>query len=81
MRNQSMNASHNPPGTFEGSLEGLDLYSNGVTVRQWDAWINTISISPIEQTWSYGEAFVGVTSYTPTHSVVYKKKLPVGACC
>ena len=77
VRNQSMNASHNPPGTLKGSLDGLDLYSNGVTVRQWDAWINTISISSIEQTWSYGEAFVGVTPYTPIHSVVYKKKLPV----
>ena len=77
VKNQNTKGKQTLPGTFNGSLGGLDLYSNGVTARQWDAWLNSVPISSIEQTWSYGEAFVGVTPYTPVHSVVYKKKLPV----
>ena len=77
VKNQNTNGKQTVLGTFNGSLGGLDLYSNGVTARQWDAWVNSVPFSSIEQTWSYGEAFVGVTPYTPVHSVVYKKKLPV----
>ncbi|MBH67070.1 MAG: hypothetical protein CMM58_01835 [Rhodospirillaceae bacterium] len=64
-------------GTLGGTLDALSIYWNGVTVRQWDAWIESISISPIEQTWSYGQAFGGTTAYTPVHGVIYKKKSPV----
>ena len=79
VKNQNTNGKQTVLGTFNGSLGGLDLYSNGVTARQWDAWVNSVPFSSIEQTWSYGEAFVGVTPYTPVHSVVYKKKLPVAS--
>ncbi|MDA1308167.1 MAG: GNAT family N-acetyltransferase [Proteobacteria bacterium] len=67
----------NPPGTFGGARDGLQIYWNGATVRQWDAWIEAIPRSSIEQTWAYGEAFVGVTPYMPAHGVVYRGANPV----
>ena len=75
--NKKIKKKKTPPGVFAGSLGGLNLYLDGVSVRQWDAWIQSIPISSIEQTWSYGEAFVGVTPYMPMHGVVYKEMLPV----
>ena len=55
----------------------LTIAWDGVNERQWDAWMERISPFPIEQTWSYGQAFAGVTPYQPVHGVIYDKKLPV----
>ena len=60
-----------------GSLDGLSIFWGGIGVRQWDAWIESIDLTPIEQTWSYGQAFAGSTPYSPVHGVVYKKKSPI----
>jgi hypothetical protein len=65
------------PGTLGGERDGLRIYWNGATMRQWDAWMEAMPRSAIEQTWAYGEAFVGVTPYTPAHGVVYRGVNPV----
>jgi hypothetical protein len=70
-------ASKDRPGIFGGERDGLRIYWNGATARQWDAWIEAIPRSTIEQTWAYGEAFVGVTPYLPAHAVVYRGTNPV----
>ena len=41
----------------------LTIAWDEVNERQWDAWMERISPFPIEQTWSYGQAFAGVTPY------------------
>ena len=64
-------------GEFGGSLDDLSIFWGGVRARQWDAWIERIDVTPIEQTWSYGQAFAGSTPYSPVHGVVYKKKSPI----
>ena len=61
----------------EKSNGKLTIAWDGVNERQWDAWMERISPFPIEQTWSYGQAFAGVTPYQPVHGVIYDKKLPV----
>lgn len=61
----------------ENSDGKLTIAWDGVNERQWDAWMERISPFPIEQTWSYGQAFAGVTPYQPVHGVIYDKKLPV----
>ena len=64
-------------GELGGSLDDLSIFWGGVGVRQWDAWIESIDITPIEQTWYYGQAFGGSTPYSPVHGVIYKKKSPI----
>tara|TARA_B100000886_G_scaffold114410_1_gene76942 strand:- start:3 stop:1004 length:1002 start_codon:yes stop_codon:yes gene_type:complete len=61
----------------ENSDGKLTIVWDGVNERQWDAWMERISPFPIEQTWSYGQAFAGVTPYQPAHGVIYNKKLPL----
>ena len=55
----------------EKSNGKLTIAWDGVNERQWDAWMERISPFPIEQTWSYGQAFAGVTPYQPAHGVIY----------
>jgi len=74
---KSDKSSRTPPGTFGGARDGLSIYWNGATVRQWDAWTEAIEKSTIGQTWAYGEAFVGVTPYLPVHGVIYRGKVAV----
>ncbi len=74
---KSSSSSKDRPGTFGGERDGLRIYWDGVTVRQWDAWIESMPRSAIEQTWAYGEAFVGVTPYMPAHGVVYRGTTPL----
>ena len=73
--------SHSPPkerpGPLDDERDGLRINWNGATMRQWDAWIEAMPCSAIEQTWAYGEAFVGVTPYLPAHGVVYRGTNPV----
>lgn len=64
-------------GTPGGTRGGLTIRWNGATVRQWDAWIESLDQSPIEQTWAYGEAFAGTTPYLPVHGVVTRGSKPV----
>lgn len=74
---KSQSTSKERPGRFGGERDGLRIYWNGATMRQWDAWIESMPRSTIEQTWAYGEAFVGVTPYAPAHGVVYRGTNPV----
>lgn len=70
-------SSRDRPGEFGGERDGLRIYWNGATARQWDAWIESMPRSVIEQSWAYGEAFVGVTPYLPVHAVVYRGTNPI----
>ncbi len=61
-----------PKGILGGKRNDLAIYWNGVNVGEWNAWFETIPRSSIEQSWGYGEAFVGMTAYVPAHGVVYR---------
>ena len=64
--------------SHEARSDGVSISWDATTARQWDAWIDRIDQSTIEQTWAYGEALVGVTPYVPVHGVIYSRRAVIG---
>ena len=64
--------------THQNKSNAVWICWDSATALQWNTWIEAVEQSTIEQTWAYGEAFVGVTPYVPVHGVIYRGRAVIG---